>query len=521
MATFDRVYTIKKEFSKEAFLRDVMVKLASNPDTPIDVVNASFDEVQESVREAILCSAHVETDYTASIGYDRIEEYWDKEKKTEYVNGQRYEHYVDVKKTRTVTDWQPHSGHISGDATRVALNEDNSWADLDDSKLVSAIKGADENNIVEKGEATVNSSGLDRVKSECAWSIHWDIRYPGDHHKDEHYSDDISVSTIECFKLPFYSVQFTYKGKKYSASAFACGPINVTTEFPPDNVNIVEVAEKDTKKYKTASIISWISFGVLFAFSFGMLFAKIAWTWFLPLIALVTSILLHVNSDKKYACRLKELTEDNNKLKKKELEVALGKKGYTALSSEEKEAFSAESASKTANHRNTRKGVKGKAIGFSILTAILIIASLICGSSFKNANLHSPDQVTIQITQKTQEYKSNVSPYVNGCYYVYFTYKVSANEIGIDNMQIRTTVYKNGVEQGTINTSLEYMNLDAGATKTYSTYLQDNQPEANHNTFFIALYNADSSDLTYKFEIRSIHFSDGQYYFSDNYNSFN
>ena len=44
--------------------------------------------------------------------------------------------------------------------------------------------------------------------------------------------------------------------------------------------------------------------------------------------------------------------------------------------------------------------------------------------------------------------------------------------------------------------------------------LSDNQPEKNNNTFFIAMYNANASELTYKFEVESINFSDGKYYYN-------
>lgn len=72
---FDKVYTVNKEHSKEQFIRAAMIKLASNPETPVDVVKADFGEVKESVKEVILCAGHVEADYTASIGYDRQEQY--------------------------------------------------------------------------------------------------------------------------------------------------------------------------------------------------------------------------------------------------------------------------------------------------------------------------------------------------------------------------------------------------------------------------------------------------------------
>lgn len=131
---FDSVFTVKKEITKETFLREALIEIAKASETPIDVVNSKFGEVRESVKEVMLCSAHVESDYTASIGYDRIEQYQSTESRR-LSEGDWYTykgvrkratytgtHTVDCIKERTVTDWQPHSGHISGDSVCAEMN---------------------------------------------------------------------------------------------------------------------------------------------------------------------------------------------------------------------------------------------------------------------------------------------------------------------------------------------------------------------------------------------------------------
>ena len=79
-------------------------------------------------------------------------------------------------------------------------------------------------------------------------------------------------------------------------------------------------------------------------------------------------------------------------------------------------------------------------------------------------------------------------------------------------MSIITYVYdKNtGEELGYITTSLDYMNLDEGGTKTYTVELKENQPEKNN--FFSTLYGLDFEDLEFKYEYKYIHFEDGEYY---------
>lgn len=192
---FNKVVTVKKEHSKEQFLRAAMIKLASDIETPIDVVKADFGEVKESVKEVILCTAHVESDYTASIGYDRQEQYQTTESKF-LSEGDWYtckgvqkradrsgSYQVDVIKTRTVTDWQPYSGHIGGDATCVAMNGSEEYSE---GRLIDVIKSTKDESVVEKGEAIVSPVGLKEVKENCRGVVESRIDFPGDHYKDVH-----------------------------------------------------------------------------------------------------------------------------------------------------------------------------------------------------------------------------------------------------------------------------------------------------------------------------------------------
>ena len=109
---FSKVYVAKKSRSKEEFLRQSIIELASKIEAPMDVVNSTFGDVSETVREVIVCTAHVDTDYSASIGYDRTVE-----KEVYNKNSGKWE-----TEKEKVTDWRPFSGHINGDSTSVALN---------------------------------------------------------------------------------------------------------------------------------------------------------------------------------------------------------------------------------------------------------------------------------------------------------------------------------------------------------------------------------------------------------------
>ncbi len=144
-----------------------------------------------------------------------------------------------------------------------------------------------------------------------------------------------------------------------------------------------------------------------------------------------------------------------------------------------------------------------------ILTVIGTITGLIVGDKVN----HSASRISFKVTNKTQEYNPDVSPYINGCYFIYFNYKISSSStVGVDYMKFVTYIKKDGESIGSMTTSLENMNLASKSTKSYTIYLQDNQPETNGNEFFITLYNAAFASLSLTFEVLSISFSDGRYY---------
>ncbi len=503
---FDNVYTIEKEHSKKDFLRKVLIELASSSDTAADVVNANFGEVKESTKEILVCSAHVETDYSASVGYDRKEEYYVKEKKKDYSTGREY--YVDVKKTRTVTDWTPFSGHTSGDVTRAVLN-DNTGRNLTLENLaIDAIKTAKSEHVSEVGNAEVNLSSLDSAKQSCKFAVECSAKFPGDHHKSESYSSNIEVTNLGCFIVPFYEVVFTYKGKKYHACGFACGSsIKLIVEFPKSNINVVAIATNDTAKSRKTMQFCWIAFAALFVLSCIMLAVKICWTWVFPVAMLILSIIMHVKSDNAYTNRLIDLTTNNVSHKKKELEKALIKGGYKSLSTSE---FDVNKKSSAFVKDNTRKGPKVPAILCSIALVILIIVSLVVGKQAKYNKLHSAEQFDFAVVSKTEEYDQDAYYYSNGCYYIHLTYEISAEDIGAKSVSLKVYVYEDEQQIGYITSSLDNMNLSKGQTEKYTVTLSESQ--LDRNDFFKKLYNAELTNLRFDFEVQGITFDDGKYH---------
>ena len=72
-----------------------------------------FGEIEQTYELVVSFDGPITYYWTASSGYDRIEEYTEWVEKTEYYNGKSYRTKVPETRTRTVTDWRPSSGTVS------------------------------------------------------------------------------------------------------------------------------------------------------------------------------------------------------------------------------------------------------------------------------------------------------------------------------------------------------------------------------------------------------------------------
>ena len=334
---FEKVFTVQKELTQDDFLRALLIELTSYDYTPFDISGATFEKVSESVKEVILCIAHVECDYTAAIGFDRKEEYWDKEKKIK--DGMTY--YEDVKKTRTVTDWQAHSGHISGNSVGYAFNEEPARKGYDEHKRISDIlPTVKDESAEEKGDAKVSNGGMKTVSQNCALIVAEDIRYPGDRVKDESLDYKVEVKQIRCLKMPYYEVNFKYNEKEYHASGFACGKPNVKSELPVDNVDVNEKAKKAVKPIKMGMIGLIVAmFVFVVAASICMGASSAVGTVFSILVPIcgITALVLWFKKGKVYIKKIDEIKQKNRAIKLDNLKSVIAKMGYAELTREESE----------------------------------------------------------------------------------------------------------------------------------------------------------------------------------------
>lgn len=512
---FDAVFTVEKEFSKDDFLRELIIELGIQNSTPVDVVDAEFKEVKESVREVIVCTAKVEGTCTASVGYDRQEPYIDYETYKEKVGNSYVTRQRAVTKYRTVTDWQLFSTPYSGEATCTAYNSDE--FELDDSEIVSAIKSVNKNSITETGEAEVNPTGLASAIAACELKVEWNaVKFPGDRHKDQKYDSNSDVLSLSCYKMPYYEVVYTYNGNDYSACCFACGDINIFSQTPPNDIDITAVVKEKTEKLEKTQKLSWRLFTVsLIVAAVLCIGLKFPWLFPLPIILLLKAKRDSDVYSKKYRECSDSLSKNIAESKVSALTAALERHGYAPLDKDLNDSL--ENCSVPG--AKELKPIKSRVIWSWVLVVLLTIISVFGINSAFQKDLHSPKQVEINFVSKEAEYDPDASPYINGCYYVRFDCEIEAKKTGVDYLEFKVYVSdKKGNELGFIRSSFSDINADAGDKKVITTSLQENQPEKNE--FFTKLYNADFSDLKFEYEIGSIRFSDGKYYYNDEYNQF-
>lgn len=350
---FDKVYTVNEQIDTQQFLRRVMLYLAAAPNSPNTITDAVFGTIKKSTKEIIVCSARVETDYSASVGYNRQEQYCTTQTKSlsqgDYYtyNGiqKRADHNgmyeVDIVKTRTVTDWHPHSGHIGGNATGIVYNSGPSRIELDEHwELTKVFTSIGTQNMVEEGQAVLSSEGFAAAKKVCQILVEVGIEYPGDTYKDEKRNSNIDINTVVCLKLPYYEVEYEFEGKKYLASGFACNESAIKAQLPENNASTQAITQKSAiriRKTKKALHISFWCVAVV-ALVIGIGF-KLPWIGILPLALFVCAIVIPYACYKQVRHKAMTLFEDDVAVKLSRVKDYLNKHNLQPLTEEETKYF--------------------------------------------------------------------------------------------------------------------------------------------------------------------------------------
>ena len=257
---FSKVFKVNKSVSEKEFLREVLEGLSRDPATPADIMTATFGEVKELSKEFCQVGVEVDVHYSGSVGYDRQEQYITQDFKHLHA-GDIYtvevvikyaevdaQYKCDVQKTRTVTDWRPHSGNDH--FTIVATEVNGSTGDQKFSRLFGALlkeiaSDEDSGDEIEGASSTMDPDAYNRAIASAQNTAQKEVKWPGDHQKDESYSFESEIPDGKgyVYICPYYVVEYEYRGKKFIAKGFAFGEPNEIHEAP---AGAVEVASEDS-----------------------------------------------------------------------------------------------------------------------------------------------------------------------------------------------------------------------------------------------------------------------------------
>ena len=291
--------------SKESFLRKTLIKFARKQNVAPKLLESNF-VVEEFEKEFFVFLGEVECDFTCSIGYNRTENYVEIERKQKLIkqpDGNSKWEWVNepVNKTRTVTDWQPYSGSKNGKCF-VAIKT-NGESDEECWNLIKYLVGESkeydeeielENEIVAKGKEALARD----------FSIKTKIGLPGDTRKDFSSNEKVEVLEVRKYKVPFYRVKYSYKGKEKSfehnalVDKFSITLYKEETEelkYKPLDTQKIAKEDKRVKKFALLSKISWIAFIIS-----ALLWTMIPFGFLISIITIVIAIVISIKKSNTY-----------------------------------------------------------------------------------------------------------------------------------------------------------------------------------------------------------------------------
>lgn len=536
-----KLFEIKPKISEKEFLKKILLQIANDENTPVDIFDLKFDKVKlEYNRYIFLVEETIQSSYKGSIGYDREETYWAEEKK--YDNGNSYIEYVLKKKI--VTDWKPYEGEDI--QTAYAYIDDLRAARYDichkNNMIEGAVEARMEGEMYAKNILTQidkNELELEEVEVKCntgtksIWATtisvcekllkldifsYYQKNLPGDRKKLNYTHKTLEVKKFLCYKVPEYSVKYTYKDKEYKCWMDAIPLSDIYCEAPRiDNLEtssfrtsvdpeLIKETEKQTANKLSLMKISWaLAFGGLLL-SFILCIVNFYFGWIVAGILIAFAIFNHIDYDKKFYSTYKKLLE-NKEIEKsnekiKSLPQVLERNGLEELNSEEKDRLN--SYIKDTEYRlsffNPRGNSKAKLISTITIVAlaVLLIFSLASFKKYRYNYNYSPERISIEWVdkQKVNNYGLNL------------IFEIESEKLDVKSLKFELIIYKKGEKLGSLTS--EYKNAKLKVSEVQTVVLTWNSN--GMDSFFNTVKESGMTELTYEIKIKEIWFGDYEHY---------
>lgn len=291
-------YELPKEIDINSFCANALTKIALDKDSPDDIFTATkFEPVKTYYRQYVLALGDVETSYSATVGYDRKEQYTTTTNKylsqgsaytykgiTKYAD-KNGTYTVDTIKERTVTDWQPFSGTNKGEYVGEAVN----GAVTTDFDLIDYAGKCSKKAIPYDSETSKttpplppSAEAIKNVKRSLEFSAELECKrnLPGDRNKDFHANSTTNLTKIQSHVAPQHVLKYNYMGKDYVLCAHSVKESEINGDIPSaktQNENEID----NNKIVKTFNIITFstllfsILASILFPIALKIIFCSI------------------------------------------------------------------------------------------------------------------------------------------------------------------------------------------------------------------------------------------------------
>ena len=268
-------FELPKEIDEKTFYANALAEIALDKDSPEDIfIVGKFEPVETEYRQYVLGKGTAVMSYSATIGYDRKEEY--KTTESKYVTEGSYytcngvqkranssgSVQVDVVKTRTVTDWHPFSGNYTGEHVDAIANDDKS-DELDsydyEVNCLASAKEYDAN--VSKSPAPLIPSSASihslEIGIKTRARLACERKLPGDRMKDFYCDGTVSLNIVESHVAPQYILKYKYLQKDYTLKAHSAKKSKIKGDIPSAKTEI-ETEIEQNKLVKSFNLITFV-----------------------------------------------------------------------------------------------------------------------------------------------------------------------------------------------------------------------------------------------------------------------
>lgn len=281
-------YMLPKEVSANEFYANALTEIALDKNTPADIFQlAKFSPVKTEYRQYLLGKGTADMTYSATVGYDRKETYYEKQRdydrERRMNDGRQY--FKDVQKTRTVTDWKPFSGTHKGEYVGSVPNGDNAKTcesgDYESFCLKKAVEYSADSGF--PAPLPPSDRAIEGVKSSIKISAEFACKrqLPGDRNKDFRADGTVELSRIESHVAPQYVLNYKYLGVDYGAHAHSVKESLIKCKSPSARSEIENEIENKVlvKSFNIAtlsSLVLSILASILFPLALKIIFGILA-----------------------------------------------------------------------------------------------------------------------------------------------------------------------------------------------------------------------------------------------------